>query len=140
VEQTGRYRTINREKFDRAELESALKETDSLRHRVFSAYRRLLRARRAHPAFHPNGAQKILDLGAGLFALTRSAPEGSETLLCLHEVAGAEQRVRIGGGELPWKGVTTLRDVLSGATFELSEEALAFDMTPYQVLWLEPSR
>jgi len=137
VEQTGRYRTINREKFDRVELESALEETDSLRHRVFSAYRQLLKARCAHPAFHPNGSQDILDLGAVLFALARSAPEGRETLLCLHEVSGDEQRVRIGRGELPWKDVTTLRDVLSGAAFRMDEGALALELAPYQVLWLE---
>ncbi len=137
VEQTGRYRTINREKFDRAALEAALEAPDSRRHRVFNAYRQLLKARRAHPAFHPNGPQQILDLGPGLFALTRSAPDGSETLLCFHEVSGDEQRVRIGRRELPWRKVTALRDVLSGATLSMDEGALTLKLAPYQVLWLE---
>jgi len=53
VERTGRNRTINRQKFERAALEAELADQDSLRWRVFAAYRDLLRARASEPAFHP---------------------------------------------------------------------------------------
>ncbi|MEA3342321.1 MAG: sugar phosphorylase, partial [Chloroflexota bacterium] len=43
VEQTGRYRSINREKFRRDELERALADPSSLRHQVFYPYLRLIR-------------------------------------------------------------------------------------------------
>ncbi len=136
VEQTGRYRTINREKFDLATLEAALKDPASLRHQVFEAYRHLLEARRAHPAFHPNGPQRVLELGSGVFALVRTAPDGGETLLCLHSVSRRTQTLRLGRRVLPWTVLSVARDVISGERFEAGEEELVLDLAPYRVLWL----
>jgi sucrose phosphorylase len=137
VERTGRYRTINREKFRRAELEAALADPASLRHRVFTAFRSLLKARRAHAAFHPNGPQRVLDLGPGLFALVRTPPGGGDALLCLHSVCDGPQTLRIGGDHLPWPHAAAARDVVSGDRFPVEEGHLALELPPYRVLWLE---
>ncbi len=130
VEATGRYRSINREKFRRADLEAALADPGDVRARVYTAYRRLLAVRREHPAFHPVGAQHVLDFGPAVFALTRSAPDGSERLLCLHNVTGQAQELA-----LP-SDVTSLplRDIIRGRIYGQESVTLA----PYQILWLRP--
>ena len=128
VAATGRYRSINREKFRRADLEAALADPDSVRARVYAAYRCLLKVRREHPAFHPNGAQRVLDLGLAVFALTRTAPDESETLLCLHNVTEEMQAVTLP----PDVMATPLRDIIGGEAYD--EEVLT--LAPYQILWL----
>ncbi|HEX6384302.1 MAG TPA: sugar phosphorylase, partial [Anaerolineae bacterium] len=60
VEQTGRYRSINRQKLMREQLEHELAAPGSLRHRVFYAYLDLLQKRKVRPAFHPNGGQQVV--------------------------------------------------------------------------------
>ena len=60
VEETGRYRSINRQKLDSTHLEAGLGDPTSLRHKVFYGYLDLLKQRTTHPAFHPLGAQKLL--------------------------------------------------------------------------------
>ncbi|HEC34752.1 MAG TPA: sugar phosphorylase, partial [Chloroflexi bacterium] len=62
VQQTGHYRSINREKLRREDLERELAAPTSLRHQVFYPYCHLVRTRAGHPAFHPNGLQQILFL------------------------------------------------------------------------------
>ncbi|NJN05308.1 MAG: hypothetical protein HC814_01330 [Rhodobacteraceae bacterium] len=73
--ETGINRRINRQKFDRATVEAELANPDSLRARVFSACRKLLRVRRAHAAFSPAAPQRVFDLGPGVFAVLRGNPE-----------------------------------------------------------------
>ncbi|MCO5183393.1 MAG: sugar phosphorylase [Anaerolineae bacterium] len=87
VAETGRARTINREKLRLAQIEAALATAGSLRQRVYDGFCRLLRARSADRAFHPNGGQRILTLDPALFAVERSAPDGSSRVLCLQNVS-----------------------------------------------------
>lgn len=124
LERTGRFRTLNREKWARAELEARLADPARREGAVFRRMSALLRARRAEPAFHPSGPQRILDLGPGVFAVERSSPAGDSRVVCLHSVSGEAQRVRppleaaidlIGGGRH------------AGGPLELA---------PYEVLWL----
>jgi sucrose phosphorylase len=129
VEQTGRYRSINREKFRRADLEAALADPASLRHQVFYPYLQLLRARAEHPAFHPNGPQRVLNLHPAVFAVLRTAPDGSESLLCLHNVTNTEIAI-----SPEQRGV--LRDIVTGATFPMPDGGGTLTLAPYQVLWL----
>ena len=136
VERTGRYRSINRAKFERAELEAALAEPTSLRARVFAAYSQLLDIRAQHRVFHPNGAQGVLDLHPAIFALRRTSPEGDEGLLCLHNVSGAPVTLEIelsavlGAQGMAW------RDLLSGRTYTADRRMVRLTIAPYQVMWL----
>ena len=54
VEETGRLRTINRQKFQRAALEAELADPATIRYQVFHRFRALIRARAAEAAFHPS--------------------------------------------------------------------------------------
>ena len=135
VQRTGRSRSINREKFRRAELEADLADPASLRALVFNAYRHLIQARVAHPAFHPNGPQQVLSLHPALFSVLRTAPDGSERLLCLHNVSGAAVTVSVDVAGLLGYPVEVLRDVVTGEDHPLAEGTLS--CAPYQVLWLK---
>ncbi len=130
VEQTGRNRTINREKLTRERLDHELAEPGSLRQIVFDAYGRLLRARSSSPAFHPLGGQQIVDAGPGIFGLWREAPDGSARVLALQNVTAAPQLVALTA--LGWRGPA--RDLITGAVAASGEVTLA----PYQALWIAP--
>ena len=135
VERTGRLRSINRRKFDRAELEAELDDPASLRHQVFTRLRDRIAVRIAEPAFHPNGEQRILHLDPRVFAFERTAPDGSSRVLCLHNVAGRAHRVEAG----PAHGLRVrgrLVDLVSGQTFTTSAGTLDCVLPPYGVRWL----
>ena len=131
VAQTGHNRTINRQKFDRASLEAELAAPDSLRHQVFSAYTRLLRARAAEPAFHPYGRQQVLFLNKGVFALLRISLNGESRVLCLHNVSAKEQPVQIDLRPGEW------RDLLTGETYPARGNGFSITLPPYAVRWLK---
>ena len=86
VELTHQNRQINRQKFERAELEKELNDPLSLRSRVVMRFNELLDQRAASSAFHPQGSQEILDMGSHIFALLRNSPDGRSSVLCLHNI------------------------------------------------------
>jgi sucrose phosphorylase len=136
VAQTGHNRTINRQKFDRATLERELADPSSVRHRVFSAYVRMLRARAGEPAFHPLGGQRVLTLDEGVLALLRTSPDGADSLLCLHSVSDGDRSVAVRLADL---GLPpgTWRDLLGGEEFSMSDDLLSIHLPPYAVRWLK---
>jgi sucrose phosphorylase len=84
-------RRINRQKLERIKLEEALADKLSLRAQVFMRYQNLLSERAASEAFHPQGGQKILDMGREVFAVLRSSPSGDRQMLCLQNVTASRQ-------------------------------------------------
>lgn len=86
VSRTGRARSINRRKWVEAELHAQLDDPATPASQVFQKLVDLLHQRASHPAFHPDGAQRVLDLGPNLFALERTAPDGTERMLAVHNV------------------------------------------------------
>jgi sucrose phosphorylase len=131
VERTGRHRSINREKFSRQTLERELADPASLRHRVFYPYLRLVRARTAHPAFHPQGKQRVIEVHPAIFALLRTAPGGGSRVLCLHNVSARPQSLSI---QSPLRRGEA-RDLISGETWRGGEN-LALTLEPYRAMWL----
>ncbi len=130
--ETGRPRSLNRQKFDRGTLEAELRDP-ALGHagRVFDGYRRLLRVRRAEPAFHPAGGQQVPDLGPAVFAVLRTPPGAGRPVLCLVDVSGRPQAVR-----LPVALARAWRDLLTGARFEAEDAGTTIALAGYAVRWL----
>ena len=89
--QTGRNRTINRQKLERLELERQLDDPNSLRSQVFNKLSHLLQVRAASPAFDPYGSQQVLACGDPFFALLRSSPDQSCQILCLVNLSAQSQ-------------------------------------------------
>ena len=125
VEQTGRSRTINRQKCDLHSLQNELANSKSLRARVFARYRQLLSVRSSSHAFHPYGKQRVLDLHSSVFALERFSPNGKSRALCLHNVSTKKISLN-----LPIESATSL---FTGQALQISQLSLA----PYQVLWVK---
>ena len=123
VGQTGRNRTINRQKFEIGSLVAELDDSQSLRARVYSRYRQLLSARRGSSAFHPHGAQVVKDLHPAVFAIERWSPDKASRVLCLHNVSTRPVQMR-----LPFdRGIELYTNKpLLGSNVSLK---------PYQVLW-----
>lgn len=133
VRQTGRLRSINRQKFDRRALERELADVGSRRFQVFSGLRRLIRLRTAEPAFHPNAGQRILPSVRAVFALERTAVDQSSTVVCLHNVSGRPQRYR--ERSLSVRG--RLVDLATGEEHDVGATGmLEVDLAPYGVAWL----
>lgn len=131
VAQTGRLRSINREKLDLSGVETALADPRSLRSQVFHPYQHLLTQRRNEKAFHPNGPQQVLDLHPSVVALLRTSPDGREQIVALHNVANQDCILDLGDVPLPVQGY---RDLLSGRHIAARSQ---IELQPYEVLWLK---
>ncbi len=138
VKLTGRNRTINRQKLDRADLERELADATSLRHKVFTRYRQLLGARAASPAFGPYGNQHALDFGEALFALLRTAPPSVEQVLCVQNVSSRPQAKTIDFEALWGASAQTgeVIDLVTDQCFAAAPNTVLF-WAPYQTRWLK---
>jgi glycosidase len=137
VRQTGRARTINREKLSRLHLERELNDPDSLRHLVFRRYRRLLEVRTANSAFHPSGGQQVLDYDPRVFSLLRTSPDGRNQILCLHSVSDERLKLYMDANRLSTAGSSAFTELIGGRSYALNEDgSLTLRIEPYEVLWL----
>jgi glucosylglycerate phosphorylase len=135
VDLTGRNRTINRQKFDLLEFEQELNDASSLRHEVFQRYAQLLRARQDTSAFSPRGSQEVLDYGEAVLALLRFSPDGTQRVLCLHNISDQSQRVRLESKEIFGLFAGPLVDLITDRRMdELAGDTVV--LQPYQTLWL----
>jgi len=133
VRATNRLRTINRRKWELRPLERELADPGSRRYQVFTRVRERIRARTAEPAFHPNGAQRILETGRTVFAIERDTVDGGHTVVCATNVAGRDNDWHATG--LSVRGAVT--DLLSGDVFEVDDDGAArIGLPPYGVRWL----
>jgi glycosidase len=89
-------------------------------------------------AFHPRGAQKILDAPKQVFAVLRTSPEGDQNLLALTNVSNSSVSVSFADSELGVRK-SQWRDLVEGTPFEASNGTLEINLEPYEVLWLRPA-
>ncbi len=138
VAQTGHYRTINRQKLDRATLEAELDDPNHRRHQVFQRYRQLLAVRQAEPAFHPLAPQTVLPLHPAVFSFLRTALDGVSQVLCLHNVSQTRLDLEIRVDELDWFPGDPVQDLLAPAESLVvpASGRLRIEMPAYGVRWL----
>jgi len=134
VEFTGIARTINREKWNADELDKRLDNNHSVSAKVFERYVMMLKTRKQHPAFHPDGEQRILSLGDPIFALERTAPDGSETLVSVSNFTPNRQEVEIAGRVPSLAGTNRWKELISGRTRGRGKGVL--QLAPYETCWL----
>ena len=137
VQQTGRYRTINREKLQSEVLERELRNPSTLRSQIYNGFKIMLQARNANPAFHPQGQQQVLQVHASIFGLLRKALDDTIQVLCLTNVSSRKIQVSIDLTSLAFTGAPNLTDLLSQQTYQTTGNQLELNIDPYQVLWLE---
>ncbi|PJF40373.1 MAG: sugar phosphorylase [Phototrophicales bacterium] len=135
VAKTGRFRSINREKFDADSLLHDLSDERSIRHKVYSQYKRLLKIRTEESAFHPLGEQSVLNLHPALFALHRTSPSGEAHIIALHNVT--EKTISV---EIPHMSESSWHDLFTGTAYLAHDGNLSLSLQPYQIVWLKPSQ
>lgn len=128
VKQTGRARTVNREKLDIEDLLSELSDPDSFRSRVFFPYLDLINVRRKQTAFHPGAAFEILEIDPRLFAIKRY--DDRQTIFALTNISSQPVTVSMAA----YGASGQMKDLLSGETFDME----SFQLGPYRYLWLCP--
>lgn len=137
VKETGRYRTINREKLQRHVIEDELNSPDSRRFKIFSAFCSLINKRTGEKAFHPNAGQKVMHFDDAVFSILRTAMDNTEKILALINVSGNIRNISIDIRELDSKGLDRVYDIISETSFEIKNNILNIDVEPYQVMWLK---
>ena len=126
VRQTGRARTINREKLQIEKLISELNNPQSFRARVFFAYLELIKIRARQKAFHPNAGFEILQIHPKIFGIKRYRKE--QTIYAIANISSKPVSVSL--SETAPTGQTT--DLITGE--KVNTAALQLD--PYQYMWL----
>jgi sucrose phosphorylase len=137
VEQTGRYRTINRQKLQSAELEAELSDKQSLRHQVFLNLSSLLKMRAGSSAFHPAGDQRVIRCHDGIFALARTSLDGSDRVLCLHNVTGESLDVSVDVGTSFIAPANNLVDLVDGQASAVENNRIELSLESYQFRWFQ---
>jgi glycosidase len=136
VANTGQTRTINRKRWDEAALGAVLKDPASHTARVFYEYVRRLKLRAQHRAFHPDGAQRLLDLEDGLFGIERIATDGNEKLASISNLTCEPKRLKPGHVLPDWRrrsqGSGSFQDLLTAAEQTLD----TLELGPYESVWL----
>jgi sucrose phosphorylase len=133
VERTGMTRSINRRKWDGAELERLIDLPLTDAGQVFPEYIRRLRIRRGIKAFHPDAPQRVLDMPEGIFALERVSLDGEQRIYAIHNMTGELVTLEISA-----LGDATTRwfDALHQIVPDIDNEELR--LRPYQSVWLMP--
>jgi len=115
-----------------------LDNPSSLRHAVFHGYQHLLAQRIQHSAFHPNGNQRVLQLNNSVFSLLRVSPDGSETILALHNVSNQPQLITFNPVDWGLSGNSIIVNI-----FNETDQPVRADLTvylePYEVSWFKIS-
>lgn len=130
---TGAPRSINREKFALDDLEAELADPQGLRRAVLDGLTARIGARRREPAFHPEAPQRVLEGPPQVFAVERTARDGSSRVLAVHNAADEAVVAPLGG--LPPDSEAV--DLLGGAGARSDAQgSCVVDLAPYEVRWL----
>lgn len=131
-------RSINRRRIQEEDFLRALNERGSIANLIARRMMRLIRRRINTPAFHPNGAQKILNNSTKVFGVRRCSPDGSQVLIALTNVTAEPQKYYLSQEDLSCE-TGLWRDLLTGRSvpchIDGGSEVL---LKPYAVLWLTP--
>lgn len=133
VRLTGRYRTINRRKWKKDELQDLLDDTGSRTHRIFSRYQSILRIRKQHPAFHPFGPQRVIDAGPEWFVIERRDPDSREQVLVVANVTSSRHRLRLSDLNVSIGEQDRGEDLLTGREVVIDGE---MELSPFDVVWI----
>jgi sucrose phosphorylase len=137
VTATREKRVINRAMVDFRSIMRSMNHPRSKKFRINQALGRMIQVRTAHRAFHPNGAQKVLNLSPAVFAVMRTSPEGNGSVVTLTNVTGSRCRVELPLGDVGgWEG--RWQDLLSEREFGAKRDRVTIVLQPYDVLWLAP--
>ncbi len=130
--QTGRYRSINREKLDADALVVALADANSLRAQVYRRYTELLTLRTNEAAFDPLGFQAVLNLNRSVFAIERQSRDRTSRVIALHNVSGTVLDLSVPTGPAAqWVNLIDRR------SYQAANGRVHLTLRPYEVAWFK---
>ena len=131
VEKPGYSRAINRERFDYKFLVNELRDPNSKKHKIYTGYKKLLKARINEPLFSPLAGQEIITLDPRVMAIKRY--KGEKILMALTNVS--DQKVKIKAAKLQkiFKA-KTVKDIINKQKLTIDSD-LVFG--PYNTKWLK---
>ena len=127
VKQTGRARTVNREKLQVEKLIPELINPDSFRARIFFPYLHLIKTRKKQSAYHPNAGFEVLDIDPKVFGIKRYGKD--QTIYAITNISSQSVSVSLPAGAAGGLMV----DLLTGEDVDTA----AIELNPYQYVWLE---
>ena len=135
VRQTGKNRSINREKLQRVDLGRELRDTHSLRARVFRRLSHLLKIRAGHACFSPQASQHVLGSRSDAFVLLRESPGMEQAVLCVHNVSRDRYEAQVDLSGTPLASAPGLHDLISSREVP-GGKTLSVVLEPYESVWL----
>jgi sucrose phosphorylase len=135
LKETGRARSINREKFELEKLMRELSDPNNLKSKILAGYHHLLEVRKQQPAFQPAAKQLLLKLGGDVFATVRMTESG-DRIICATNVTPKYLETDIEVSSLDLPGHSVWVDLLTDKSFP-ARDMLRFDLAPYQCRWLK---
>ncbi|EEU7815098.1 sugar phosphorylase [Listeria monocytogenes] len=124
VEITGHNRTINRKKYDLAEITAELEQAGSLRKATYDALTKLISTRKAESLFHPEIPMEVLESTAELFVVKRSSDV--ESTILIHNLSEKEVSYSLDSG--------VYTNLYSGSTVTGSD---SIKLRGYEFCWLK---
>lgn len=132
VENTNQNRSINRHRWEYAQLQDLLSQAHSQHHQVLKRMMHLIELRTKQVAFHPNAVQFTLHLGSQLFGFWRQSMDRRQSVFCVSNISLEEQTLNLADMNLiqtdHWK------DLISG--IELTSSSENIQLKPYQTVWI----
>ena len=133
LEQTGRYRSINRKKWTLSEVESRLSDPEGSPSRVFMVIRELLALRREHAAFHPEASQRCLLVDERAFVVGRGSDADSSQFICVFNLSGED--LELSSASLSLEASASLKPRFSRGVDLDGPDTIR--CAPYGMGWLE---
>jgi len=127
VRQTGRARTINREKLTLDNLISELNDPESFRSQIFFPYLNLIKIRKKQTAFHPNAGFEILQIDPKVFGIKRYSND--QTIHALTNISSKTVTVSL--------TATASADQAIDLFTDETVDTASINLNPYQYVWLK---
>ena len=136
-QKTGLKRDINRMAIDPNLYATRLNDSESKYSLLRQALSKISLVRTQHPAFHPQGELRVLELSPSVFSVLRTSRKGTQYVLSLINVTDRSVQISIETSSL---GVDTQiwEDLVGGGAWQTKNGCLKIDLSPYAVVWLSP--
>lgn len=136
--ETGRARSLNREKFNLKNLTVNLKEPSSKASTIFGRFKTLLKIRRSLPQLHPNAEQIVVAVDPRLFCLIRSGMDTKTHLIAIVNLSDKPIHTALTASQLSRTIYKVYRDVITTSRYPALRDSLPIELAPYQNIWLIP--
>ena len=137
VLRTKHKRDINRQVIHESHLFSQFKNPESRVHKIIQSLFPIFDLRVRHPAFHPLGGQKVLNLSPQVFGLLRTSLDGKQHVLAMVNVSSHTCHLGISLEEIGLME-THWYDMAQRRGWSAQDGRLSMELDPYDISWLVP--